>query len=83
MLAMATVTAWPPSEPSTLQGTMTGRQIETLKLAMQGKPNKVIAREMSISEATVKAHLATAFRVLGVRNRTEAVFAAARHGLTA
>ena len=60
---------------------MTDRQMETLKQAMQGKPNKVIAREMAISEATVKAHLATAFRVLGVKNRTEAVFVAARLGL--
>ena len=60
---------------------MTDRQLETLKLAMQGKPNKVIAREMAISEATVKAHLATAFRILGVKNRTEAVFVAARFGL--
>jgi len=58
------------------------RQIESLRRAMQGKPNKVIAREMLISEATVKAHLATAFRVLGVKNRTEAVFAAARAGLS-
>lgn len=61
---------------------LTERQIESLRRAMQGKPNKVIAREMFISEATVKAHLATAFRVLGVKNRTEAVFAAARAGLS-
>ncbi len=65
----------------TLLTHLTDRQSETLKLAIQGKPNKVIAREMAISEATVKAHLATAFRVLGVRNRTEAVYAAARQGL--
>lgn len=57
------------------------RQLQALKQAMQGKPNKIIAREMDISEATVKAHLAAAFRVLGVKNRTEAVFAAARAGL--
>ena len=48
-----------------------------------GRANKVIAHDLSITEATVKAHLATAFRVLGVRNRTEAVFAAAKLGLVA
>lgn len=60
---------------------LTPRQVETLRLAMQGKANKVIARELKISDATVKAHLAAAFRALGVRNRTEAMFAVARTGL--
>jgi len=62
-------------------GQLTQRQLETLRLAMQGKANKVIARELDVSEATVKAHLSASFRALGVRNRTEAVFAAARIGL--
>ena len=57
------------------------RQNDVLNKAIQGKPNKVIARELSISDATVKAHLSAAFRVLGVHNRTEAVYAAARLGL--
>lgn len=60
---------------------LTERQIETLRIAMQGKANKVIARELNISEATVKAHLSSVFRALGVKNRTEAVFAAAKIGL--
>lgn len=59
---------------------LTLRQIDALRLAVQGKSNKLIARELDISEATVKAHLSTAFRILGVRNRTEAVFATARQG---
>jgi DNA-binding NarL/FixJ family response regulator len=66
--------------PSALAA-LTERQMATLRLAMQGKANKIIAREMDISEATVKAHLAAAFRALGVHNRTEAVFVAARAGL--
>lgn len=61
---------------------LTDRQMQTLQLAIQGKANKVIARALEVSEATVKAHLSAAFRVLGVKNRTEAVFAAARAGLT-
>ena len=57
------------------------RQTDVLLKAIQGKPNKIIAREMQIAEGTVKAHLSVAFRALGVHNRTEAVFAAARLGL--
>lgn len=60
---------------------LSGRQMEVLLKAVQGKANKVIAREMQLSEGTVKAHLSAAFRILGVQNRTEAVFAAARMGL--
>ena len=60
--------------------TVTERQLATLRLAMLGKSNKVIARDMDLSEATVKAHLSEAFRRLGVHNRTEAVFAVARSG---
>jgi DNA-binding NarL/FixJ family response regulator len=62
---------------------LTPRQRSVLQLAIQGKVNKIIAREMDISEATVKAHLSACFRALGVKNRTEAVFAAANAGLTA
>jgi DNA-binding NarL/FixJ family response regulator len=61
--------------------TLSTRQLDALRLAIQGKPNKLIARELSIAEATVKSHLSAAFRALGVRNRTEAVFAAGRLGL--
>jgi len=58
------------------------RQRQVLMKVVQGKPNKVVAYEMNISEGTVKAHLSAAFRALGVHNRTEAVFAAAKLGLT-
>ena len=61
---------------------LSGRQTDVLLKAIQGKPNKVIAREMNIAEGTVKTHLSAAFKALGVHNRTEAVFAAAKLGLT-
>ena len=57
------------------------RQTDVLMRAIQGKPNKVIARELDIAEGTVKTHLSAAFKALGVHNRTEAVFAAAKLGL--
>lgn len=58
------------------------RQTDVLLRAIKGQPNKVIAIDMGIAEGTVKTHLSAAFKILGVHNRTEAVFAAARLGLT-
>jgi DNA-binding NarL/FixJ family response regulator len=61
-----------------LRRLLTERQVEVLKLLSNGKPNKLIARELGISEGTVKIHLAAIFRALNVRNRTEAVVASQR-----
>ena len=60
---------------------LTERQMDVLRCVIQGKPNKVIARELDISEGTVKAHLSAVMHALGARNRTEAVYAAAKLGL--
>lgn len=72
-----------PAEPATsleerLRKLLTERQIDVLRLLSQGKPNKVIARDLGISEGTVKIHLAAIFRALNVRNRVEAVVASRR-----
>ena len=50
------------------------RQREVLNLALQGKPNKVIARELNIAIGTVKHHLSIALELLGMENRTEAIY---------
>jgi DNA-binding NarL/FixJ family response regulator len=60
---------------------LTERQIQVLRLIAEGKPNKAICRELNIEEGTVKAHIATIFRVLDVNNRTEAAAAARNCGL--
>jgi len=60
---------------------ITDRQMDVLRCVIQGKPNKVIARDLEISEGTVKLHLSAVFRALGAHNRTEAVYAAAKLGL--
>jgi two-component system, NarL family, nitrate/nitrite response regulator NarL len=60
---------------------MTERQYEVLLKAVRGQSNKAIARSLQLSEGTVKAHLSAAFRLLGVSNRTEAVYAAAQLGI--
>lgn len=57
------------------------RQLEVLRLIVDGKSNKEIARELNLAHATVKAHLAAVFRALGVENRTQAAIAADRFGL--
>ena len=59
--------------------TRTARQSDVLRLLGEGKSNKVIARELGITEGTVKVHLLAVFRALNVRNRTAAVVAAQRY----
>lgn len=54
------------------------RQREVLFLLSGGASNKEIARNLKIAEATTKIHMAALLRALGVRNRTEAAFKAAR-----
>lgn len=74
-------TQQPPSSDSLeerLRKLLTERQIDVLHLLSQGKPNKLIARDLGISEGTVKIHLAAIFRALNVRNRVEAVVASRR-----
>ena len=63
------------------QTQLTDRQIQVLRLLAAGKPNKAICRELNIEEGTVKAHIATVFRVLDVANRTEAASVARMIGL--
>ena len=62
---------------------LTLRQMDVLRCVIRGLPNKIIARELDVSEGTVKAHLTLVLRALGVHNRTEAVYAAAKLGLRA
>ena len=57
---------------------LTSRQIDVVRLLARGLSNKAIARELGVSEGTVKVHLLAVFRVLDVRNRTAAVIAAQR-----
>jgi DNA-binding NarL/FixJ family response regulator len=60
---------------------MTGRQSEVLALLIQGKPNKLICRDLGLAEGTVKIHVTAILRALGVANRTQAVIAVSRLGL--
>jgi DNA-binding NarL/FixJ family response regulator len=64
-------------------GGLTPRQLDVLRCLMRGEPNKLIARELGLTEGTVKIHIAAILRCLQVRNRTEAVVVARRLGIHA
>ena len=65
--------------------TLTPQQVRVLMMLSEGLLNKQIAYQLSVSEATVKAHVSTILQKLGVESRTQAVIAAAKietdHGL--
>jgi DNA-binding NarL/FixJ family response regulator len=77
----STSSSVPASTGGSMLPGLTPRQMDVLRCVIKGKPNKVIARELDVSEGTVKAHLSAVFLGLGVHNRTEAVYAAAKLGL--
>ncbi len=70
----ATATAYQTAQPLASLS-LTPRQTDVLALLLQGKPNKLIARDMQLSVETVKDHVAAVLRALGVSSRTQAVLA--------
>jgi DNA-binding NarL/FixJ family response regulator len=78
-LAAALPRSEPPTQPPA--ETLTPRELEVLQLLAEGLPNKTIARQLSISEHTVKFHLNAIMSKLGAQSRTEAVVRATRLGL--
>lgn len=60
---------------------LTDRQADVLAHLVQGKPNKVICRELGLAEGTVKTHIAAILRALNVTSRTQALFALSRLGV--
>ena len=75
--ARALLTARAQSE----QAELSEREREVLRCVAKGMPNKLIARELGISEKTVKAHLTRVFQQIGVTDRTQAALWA-RQNLT-
>jgi DNA-binding NarL/FixJ family response regulator len=60
---------------------LSAREVDALRLVARGASNREIARDLRISEATVKTHLLHAFEKLGVGDRTSAVTKAIERGL--
>ena len=66
----------PPSEIK-----LTSRQVDVLRLLSEGLSNKLIAKELSISDSTVRDYLSEIMQLLDVENRTLAVLEAKKQGL--
>jgi DNA-binding NarL/FixJ family response regulator len=60
-------------------GELSARQREILEMVVEGLSNAQIARRLYLSESTIKQHLRAVYKVLGVRNRTQAAKAMREH----
>jgi len=60
---------------------LTRRQSDVLQLLAQGKPNKLICRDLRLSEGTVKVHVSAILRALNVHTRAQAIAELARRGV--
>jgi DNA-binding NarL/FixJ family response regulator len=60
---------------------LTSRELEVLRLVATGRPNKLIAAELAISERTARTHVSRILRKLDVSSRTQAALWAVREGL--
>jgi DNA-binding NarL/FixJ family response regulator len=60
---------------------LSDREREVVQLVARGLSNKLIARELGISEKTVKAHLTTIFQRIGVTDRVQAAMWARDHDI--
>jgi DNA-binding NarL/FixJ family response regulator len=70
-----------PAASTVSRGNLTPRELEILRLVANGASNGLIARELWVTEQTVKFHLSNVYRKLNVANRTEASHVAHLHGL--
>lgn len=71
----------PDLPPKGSRGKLTRRQLQLLQLLANGESTTVAARELDLSEETVKTHMKNALARLGARNRTHAVAIALRESL--
>ncbi|MFR0357432.1 response regulator [Streptomyces sediminimaris] len=78
---LATVRTRPPTPAQALPADLTPREREVLTLIGQGLPNRAIAQQLFISEATVKTHINNLFAKAGIRDRADAVRRALAAGL--
>jgi two-component system nitrate/nitrite response regulator NarL len=68
-----------PEEPAAVEETFSLRELQVLEILQNGKSNKIIARELGLSEATIKVHIKNVLRKLGASNRTEAAIWMTKH----
>jgi DNA-binding NarL/FixJ family response regulator len=63
------------------QDDLSEREIQVLRAVAEGKSNKIVADQLSITETTVKAHMKSIFLKLGASDRTHAVVIATNRGI--
>ena len=73
----------PPMTVADNHSSLTGRELEILRLVASGATNGVIARQLWITQQTVKFHVSNIYRKLDVANRTEACHYAHVNGIAA
>ena len=78
---IAFMTAAEEVEEHPLAKSLTKREMEVLKGLTEGKSNKEIARDLEITEPTIKLHVKTLYRKLDVNNRTQAAIVARDAGI--
>ena len=75
------MTATPEEKSNPLADKLSSRELEVLKGLTEGKSNKEIARDLDLTEPTVKLHMKTLFRKLEATNRTQAALIAREAGV--
>ncbi|MFO1412557.1 MAG: response regulator transcription factor [Burkholderiales bacterium] len=76
-----------PTRPTSVDGVsievlgLTQRQSEVMLLLAQGKPNKLICRDLKLSEGTVKVHVSAILKALNVHTRSQVIVELARRGI--
>jgi len=75
--AQKTTSEAKPADPRLRR--LSNREAEILGCLMEGSPNKVIARKLEVTEATVKVHIKAILRKIGAANRTQAAIWATDH----
>ncbi|HEY0719598.1 MAG TPA: response regulator transcription factor [Streptosporangiaceae bacterium] len=76
-----TAGGWPPGGPAPRSGlgVLTAREREVLDEIARGRSNREIARQLHVSEKTVKTHVSSVLAKLGVQDRTQAALYAVQH----
>ena len=72
----------PATASADLEG-LSEREVQILRCLLNGHPNKVIAKKLNITEATVKVHLKGVLKKISAANRTQAAIWALHNGLSA
>jgi DNA-binding NarL/FixJ family response regulator len=75
------MTAEPEPQNHPLAQNLTERELQVLRGLTEGKSNKEIARDLDLSEPTIKLHVKTLYRKIGASNRTQAALMAREAGL--